>query len=78
MSPGEINGTLALILFLLAIPRIPKVILALPFPVVIAVLGFVVIVEELRPVAPGALVVVGCVFGPVHKKGPREAALGVL
>ena len=78
MSPGEINGPLALILFLLTIPRIPEVILPLPFPIVIAVLGFVVIVDVLRPVALGALVVVGCVFGPVHKKGPREAALGVL
>ena len=50
MSPGEINGPLALILFLLAIPRIPEIVLPLPFPVVIAVVGFVVIVEELRPV----------------------------
>ena len=57
-SAGEYEG-----LSILLIPRIAQVIMALPFPVVIAVVGFIVSVEE---------------FGPVNKKGPREAALGFI
>lgn len=53
-----------LVIFL--VPGIAEVVLALPFPVVVAVGGFGVVVEVFGPVAFGGfVVVVGEVFGPV-------------
>lgn len=47
------------------VPGVAEVVLAVPFPVVVAVGGFGVVVEVLGPVAFGGLVVVAEEFGPV-------------
>ena len=47
------------------VPGVAEVVLAVPFPVVVAVGGLVVVVEVLGPVAFGGLVVVAEEFGPV-------------
>ena len=47
------------------VPGVAEVVLAVPFPVVVAVGGFVVVVEVFGPVAFGGLVVVAEEFGPV-------------
>ena len=48
------------------VPGIAEVVLALPLPIVVAVVGFVVVVEVFGPVAFGGFVfVVAEEFGPV-------------
>ena len=52
------------------VPGIAEVVLAVPFPVVVAVGGFVVVVEVFGPVAFGGFVVVVAEeFGPVSFVG---------
>lgn len=47
------------------VPGVAEVVLAVPFPVVVAVGGFGVVVEVFGPVAFGGFVVVVEEFGPV-------------
>ena len=67
---GILNVCEALIsrvrLFFFLVPGVAEVVLAVPFPVVVAVGGFGVVVEVLGPVAFGGFVfVVAEEFGPV-------------